>query len=65
MELTTADDAQLPFEKISPKKIRCRFKGMDYEVTAGQGIFSKPGSGVIFRIEPENNAITLNLAQKN
>jgi hypothetical protein len=64
MELTTADDVQLPFEKISPKKIHCRFKGMDYEVTTGQGLFFKPGNGTIFRMEPENNAITLDLAQK-
>jgi hypothetical protein len=64
MELTAADDAKLPFEKISPKKIHCRFKGIDYEVTAGQGIFSKPGSGVILRMEPENNVITLNIAQQ-
>jgi hypothetical protein len=64
MELTTADDVQLPFEKISPKKIHCRFKGMDYEVTAGQGLFFKPGNGTIFRVEPENNAITIDLAQE-
>ncbi|MDH4271583.1 MAG: hypothetical protein OEW18_06360 [Candidatus Aminicenantes bacterium] len=64
MELTTAGDAKLPFEKISPQEIHCRFKGMDYEVTVGRGLFSEPGHGIIFRIEPEDNVITLNLAQQ-
>ena len=64
MELTTAGDAKLPFEKISPQKIHCRFKGMDYEVTVGRGLFSEPGHGIIFRIKPEDNVITLNLAQQ-
>jgi hypothetical protein len=64
MELTTAGDAKLPFEKISPQEIHCRFKGMDYEVTVGRGLFSEPRHGIIFRIEPEDNVITLNLAQQ-
>ncbi len=64
LELTTADEAKLPFEKISPQKIRCRFKGMDYDVIAGKGLFSEPGHGIVFRIEPQDNVIILNPARR-
>jgi hypothetical protein len=64
LDLTTDDQVELPFEDISPKHVTCRFKGIRYEVTAGPGVFSKPGKGIVFRLEPENNAITLTFAQK-
>jgi hypothetical protein len=63
LDLTTADNADLPFKRISPYRIDCQFKGMNYFITATKGSFSKPGDGIVFRITPNKNMLTLNLSQ--
>jgi hypothetical protein len=61
LELTAADNAKLPFTNIGPRRIDCRFEGMNYRITASEGSFSQPGGDKIFRISPEMNALRLNL----
>jgi hypothetical protein len=65
LDLTTSDPTDLPFLKISSNQSDCTFKGMNYSVTAVKGSFSKPGNGVVFRISPQNNRLTLNLSRTN
>lgn len=65
LDLTTADNANLPFKKITPFGIESQFKEMNYSVTAIKGSFSKPGKGVIFRVTPKKNTLILNLSQTN
>lgn len=61
LELTTDAGAGLPFEQIGSSRIDCTFEGTDYDVTASEGSFSKPGGPVAFRIMPQKNTILLNL----
>jgi hypothetical protein len=61
LDLTTVDDADLPFKIIANDRIGCRFRGMEYSVTAKKGTFSEPGNGVIYRMSPEDNVLILNL----
>jgi len=35
---------------------------MNYKLPAVKGIFSKPGNGAVLRLQPQMNAISLNLA---
>ena len=65
LDLSTSDKAILPFQNIIPSRIDCQFEGMNYSIAATKGSFSKPGGGVIFRINPETNTIILNLAETN
>ncbi len=62
---TSANTAKLPFNEISDHQVNCSFKGMDYNVTTGKGVFSEPGNGIDFRITPEKNILSLYLAQKD
>jgi len=62
IDLTTSGNAQLPFEEVFSRQMNCRFKGMDYNVFAGNGNFSEPGDGIDLRMVPENDRITLNFA---
>jgi hypothetical protein len=61
LELTTDAGAALPFEQIGSSRIDCTFEGTDYDVTASEGSFSKPGGPAVFRITPQKNTILLNL----
>ncbi|KAA9035477.1 hypothetical protein FW778_21185 [Ginsengibacter hankyongi] len=61
LDLTTDDNAKLPFKKIISTRVDCEFEGMKYPVKAVKGAFSKLNSGV-FRITPHNNTLILNLA---
>ncbi|HEY3389836.1 MAG TPA: hypothetical protein VGK38_09710, partial [Prolixibacteraceae bacterium] len=63
LDMTTAENVKLPFQQINPSRIDCQFEGMKYFISAKKGLFSKPGDGVVFRITPEKNAITLRLAE--
>lgn len=63
LDLTTADNANLPFEKITSYRIDCQFKEMNYSITATKGYFSEPGDEIIFRITPKKNTLILNLSQ--
>lgn len=58
-DLTTKDDAVLPFQKISSTQVDCIFEGMGYSITTEKGIFSKPAKNVIFRITPQKNSLIL------
>jgi len=61
-DLNTADKEKLPFQEVNTKSLDCSFEGMQYRVKADTGFFSKPDNGAVFRINPEVNTITLNLA---
>ena len=65
LDMTTADNVNLPFQQINPSRIDCQFEGMNYFITATKGLFSKPDDGVVFRITPAQNTLILNLSQTN
>lgn len=65
LDLTTADNAKLPFKMISSSQIDCQFEVMKYAVTAKRGSFSEPGNGIVFRIRPAKNTLILNFSQTN
>jgi hypothetical protein len=65
LDLATADNASLPFKKISPYRIDCQFENMNYSITATKGSFSKPNDGTVLRITPKMNSLILNLAGIN
>jgi hypothetical protein len=60
LDLTTAENAELPFVDISVNKISCAFMNREYSVSASKGVFSKPGNGVIYRMTPVRNSLVLN-----
>jgi hypothetical protein len=62
LDLNTAEKAVLPFEKISPAQIDCRFEKTNYKLKAIQGSFSKPANGAVLRLKPKTDKIILNLA---
>lgn len=62
LDLTTADSVTLPFKKINPSRVDCEFEGMNYFIEAARGSFSKLNNGTVFRITPNDNKITLDLA---
>jgi hypothetical protein len=62
LDLTAADNTDLPFKKITSHRINSQFKGINYSVSATKGLFSEPGNGVIFRITPKKNTLILNFA---
>lgn len=64
LDLASAKNASLPFNKISNHTTKCSFKGMDYKVTTNKGVFSEPGNGTDLRILPENNTIRFSLFQQ-
>ena len=65
LDLTTDAGAVLPFKQIGSSRIDCGFEGMNYDVTASKGSFSKPSDRVVFRITPQKNTIILNLTGEN
>jgi hypothetical protein len=62
LDLNAADTAGLPFNKIEVKQLDCKFENMNYKLLALKGLFSKPVNGAIFRLKPQMNTISLNLA---
>jgi hypothetical protein len=62
LDLTVDSLAKLPFEKIGKNQVDARFKEMDYSVTTEKGTFSQPGEGIVFRITPEDNLISINFS---
>ena len=40
LELTASDNSKLPFLKVKPNSVDCKFEGINYSVTALQGTFS-------------------------
>jgi hypothetical protein len=65
LDLSTADNAKLPFKKISPSQVDCEFEGMNYFIKAVKGSFSKLNDNVVFRITPQDNTLILNMAANN
>ena len=63
LDLTAGDTTKLPFTRVSPGRVECRFDGMNYSITAPAGIFSKPDDTTVFRITPEGNKLVLDLAE--
>lgn len=63
LDLAAADTAYLPFTKITPHIVTCRFQNMDYEVKVSEGNFSVPAGDAGIRIRPEAGAVVLNFAQ--
>ncbi|MFI5136504.1 MAG: hypothetical protein ACHQIM_01670 [Sphingobacteriales bacterium] len=61
LDLNNGDNVKLPFQEITANKVNAQFEGINYALTAVQGSFSKPGSGVIFRISPKAGALILKL----
>lgn len=60
LDLSAGDTASLPFTKIAPHTIICRFQEMDYQVKASKGKFLNPGGNAIMRIKPERSTVVLN-----
>ncbi|HKI88978.1 MAG TPA: hypothetical protein VKA38_08130 [Draconibacterium sp.] len=63
LDLTTAQNANLPFTTIHPRKVECRYLETNYTVEASRGTFSLPGEHVVFRVTPEDNRIILNFSR--
>lgn len=62
LDLNTAEAAKLPFKVISPAKLDCDFEGTAYNLMVTKGAFSQPANGPVFRLQPADNAIALNMA---
>ena len=58
-DLTTSDTAHLPFQKILPDRVLCRFEGTNYSVSTTNGSFSARGNLAVFRLKPKSNSLTL------
>ncbi|MCC6289778.1 MAG: hypothetical protein IT249_18020 [Chitinophagaceae bacterium] len=65
LELSAGDSTKLPFTKITPGTVYCRFEKMDYQVSAEKGNFSKSPAKEVLRINPENRTIVLNFSNQS
>ncbi|HRP57601.1 hypothetical protein [Agriterribacter sp.] len=63
LDLSAGDTALLPFTKIAPHTVSCRFEGMDYQVKASKGNFSTSAGDAVIRIRPEMGTVILNFTQ--
>jgi len=61
LDLTVADRARLPFMKVGPRRIDCRFEGMDYSIRAMEGQFLKGEGGAGVRVRAEGEGVVLDL----
>ncbi len=60
-ELSSDEKAKLPFVRIDPKELSCRYENAPYSISAIQGVFTKePGTGL--RVTPEDNRIVLDFS---
>lgn len=62
LDLGAADNAKLPFTKITTAKVDCNFERMNYFIAALKGSFIKTNGSGIFRITPQENRIVLNFS---
>ncbi len=60
-ELSSDTKAELPFEKIEPKKLSSTFKTFHYSILAKQGRFANESDSGL-QIVPENNRIVLDFS---
>ena len=66
LDLTAAPGTDLPFQRIAPRALQCRFENMEYSITAAKGFFSKPDDAgddlIAWRLTPERDEVILELA---
>jgi len=62
LDLTSSDEAVLPFTKVGKSRIDSRFEGMDYAVTTSAGTFSKPQGKTALRMQPQSQKLVINLS---
>lgn len=62
LDLDVAEGAKPPFTDIGAKQVKCEFDGMDYQINAVRGVFSKPSDGSVLWLKPEDNVILLDCA---
>ena len=60
LDLSAGNTASLPFTKIAPHIINCRFQNMDYQVKASKGNFLAPAGDAVIRVKPEMGTVVLN-----
>ncbi len=65
LELTVSHYSKLPFQRVEPSRVDCKFEGINYSVTALQGTFSKQDKEKIFRINPNHNSLILKFDGNN
>lgn len=63
LELTTKENAELPFEQISDKQVNCSLKGMSYSVVCKQGGFKERKNDSVFSVEPKKNQLRLDFSK--
>lgn len=63
MELTVAENAELPFTSILEKQIKGQFNGFDYVITCQKGNVETT-EGCVFRLSPEKSQIALDCTNK-
>lgn len=63
LELTTKENAELPFEQISDKQINCSFNGMSYSVVCKQGGFKERKNDSVLSVEPKKNQLRLDFSK--
>jgi hypothetical protein len=61
LEMNAGDNIKLPFTDVSKTRISALFEGMKYYMVAAKGSFSKLDSSGLFRVNPNQNSIILNL----
>ena len=62
LDLSSSGQATLPFKKIGKSRIDSSFEGMKYAVTATVGSFSNPKGNTVFRMQPQNQKLVINLS---
>ncbi len=65
MDLTSAENKSLPFQKINVNNIDCEFENTPYSINLEKGTFSKPNDNIVFRISAVENAVVFNLSNQN
>jgi len=62
LDMVVSGKVKLPFTKIGHTQLNCSFEGMKYSIKAVKGSFAGSDGYGVFRIFPEKNSLTLNLA---
>lgn len=63
LEWSSDPKAELPFQKIEPKKLSCVFRKAAYAISAKQGVFTQ-AAGSSLRITPEEHHIVLDFSER-
>jgi hypothetical protein len=59
LDLTVADQANVPFTRITPGRVQCRFRDRGYSMVLERGAFSVPDPKTAFRVTPSGQAIAI------